>query len=68
MKGFIGTFLCIAIAVVVFLFFGGAWLMQNFWGIVAVVAFVLAVLFSWLARLENEVDALKKKIEELEQK
>ena len=68
MKGFIGTFLCIAIVLVVFLFFGGAWLMQNFWGIVAVVAFVLAVLFSWLVRLENEVDALKKKIEELEQK
>ena len=68
MKGFIGTFLCIAIAVVVFLFFGGAWLMQNFWGTVFVVAFVLAVLFSWLVRLENEVDAMKKKIEELEQK
>ena len=68
MKGFVGIFLCIAVVAVVFLFFGGAWLMQNFWGLVAVVAFVLAVLVSWLVRLENEVNALKKKIQELEQK
>ena len=68
MKGFIGTFLCVMVAAVVFLFFGGAWLMQNFWGIVAVVAFVLAVLVSWLVHLENQVDVLEKKIEELEQK
>ena len=67
MKAFLGTFLCIAVALVVFLFFGGAMLLQNFWGIVAVAAFVLAVLFSWLMRLENEVEELKKKIKELEQ-
>ena len=68
MKGFIGTFLCIAIAVVVFLFFGGAWLMQNFWGLVVVVAFVLAVLLSWLTHLEEKISTLEKRIRELEEK
>ncbi len=67
MKGFIGTFLCVMVAAVVFLFFGGAWLMQNFWGLVAVVAFVLAVLLSWLTHLEEKVSALEKRIRELEE-
>lgn len=67
MKHFLSTFLGIAVLLVVFLVFGGAVLMQNFLGLIAVISFGLAVLVSWLMRLESELETLKKKVEQLEQ-
>ncbi len=66
MKSFLGTFLACAVGIVVFLFFGGAMLLQSFWGIVVIAALFLSILCSAIYSLTVRVEELEKKLKELE--
>ncbi len=69
MKSFLGTlFICLVI-VEVFFFFGGGLLFdlsRHYYGAGAVTALIIAVLISAWMRQEERLDALEKRIKELE--
>ncbi len=69
MKRFLETSFACLVIVEVFFFFGGGLLFdlsRHYYGAGAVIAFIIAVLISaWLSR-EERLDALEKRIKELE--
>jgi len=69
MKKFLGNFLICLVVVEVFFFFGGGLLFdlsRHYYGAGAVIALILAVLLSVWMNQEERLDALEKRIQELE--
>jgi len=67
-KIFIGTFIIVFILCYFFLFFGGILIFENFWAILAFVAFVITVLVTILVHQETKIEELEQRIETLESK
>ena len=65
---FIRNFAICFVLIAVFLFLGGYMLLENVWGAAAVCAVVAAVIISAFAEQQAEIDALKQRIEQLENK
>lgn len=66
MGGFLATFLMCAVGITVFLFFGLG-LFYNFWGIVAVAAFLMALVITSFSELWKKTEELEGRIQELEE-
>ncbi len=65
---FLTNFIVIFLLIYVFLFFGGWFLVEHFWGILAICAFVLAVILSIIFSQDEKIEQLEKRIKELEEK
>ena len=69
MSNFIVAFIASAIAITVFFIFGGYnIIMNNAWGFIGVISFVLALFITAIAKLFVKIEELEKRIEELEKK
>jgi len=66
MKDFLITFAIVLILCFVFLFFGGALIFENIWGIIVFVSLVIAVFITLYIRQEKKIDELEARIKALE--
>lgn len=66
MKDLIFTYFVVLVLTFVFLFFGGAVLLENFWVSVAVFSLLLTIIICAFLRLSDKIDRLEKRIEYLE--
>lgn len=66
MKDFIATFAIILVILVIFLFLGGALILEHFWLMVVIVAFVVALIVFAFMKLSDRIDELEKKLEIIE--
>lgn len=66
MKRFLGIFALLFVLGWVFMFFGGVYLIQNFWGTLALIALILALFITLLVRQEERIDALEARVAALE--
>lgn len=67
MKGFLGNFLLCFAGLVAVVFLLGWLILDNIWGILVVGALMMAVPLSMAEGLGREVDALEKRIAQLEE-
>ena len=67
MKRFIKVFLICLVVEWVFLLFGGGLLLENFWGALALLAFIAAMLIQALMGLWERLEAMEKRLTALEQ-
>ena len=68
MKKFIGTFAISLILCYLFLFFGGVMIFENFWAILVLVAFIIAILITVFTHQETKIEELEARIKTLESK
>ncbi|MDO5110841.1 MAG: hypothetical protein Q4E65_00885 [Clostridia bacterium] len=68
MKSFLTTLVICFVLCAVFLFFGGALLIENIWGSAALVALLLAALISAYLAQETKIEELEARLKALEEK
>lgn len=66
MKGFLGTFIICFILIYVFLLFGGAFIFENIWAILVVIALAMAILITIFINQEAKLEELEERIKKLE--
>ena len=66
MKDFIQTFIISFILIILFLFFGGHWILQSIWLASACVALVISVLVTSFIHQETKNEELEARIKALE--
>lgn len=66
MKGFLGTFVICFILIYVFLLFGGAFIFENIWGVLILIALVMAILITVFINQETKLEELEERIKNLE--
>lgn len=66
MKGFLGTFVICFILIYVFQLFGGLFIFENIWGLLIVIALVMAILITVFINQETKLEELEKRIKNLE--
>lgn len=66
MKNFLGTFIISLILCYVFLFFGGVLIFENFWAIIVLAAFIIAILITVFMHQETKIEELESRIKMLE--
>ncbi|HZJ83963.1 MAG TPA: hypothetical protein VFD02_00285 [Syntrophomonadaceae bacterium] len=68
MKNFLATFAMTLILTYIFLFFGGALILENFWAMFVFIAFIIAILVTVLINLAIEIEELEGQVILLENK
>jgi hypothetical protein len=66
MKNFLLTFVTILILCYIFFFFGGALIFENFWALLVLVAFIMALLTTVLIHQEIKIEDLEARVKTLE--
>ena len=66
MKGFISTYVLCYVVCAIFIFFIFGWIYNNLWAMLAVICLPIAVMLQMFLHYEKRIDALEKRIEELE--
>ncbi|MDD4568633.1 MAG: hypothetical protein PHE70_00685 [Tepidanaerobacteraceae bacterium] len=66
MRDFLGTFAISLILCYVFLLFGGVFIFENFWAILVLVAFIIAILITVFIHQETKIEELEARIKTLE--
>ena len=66
MKNFLGTFAISIILCYIFLFFGGAFIFENFWAVLVFVALIIAILTTVFIHQETKIEELEARIKILE--
>lgn len=66
MKTFFAIFFACFFFICIFLMFGGILLFENFWALVGLASFVLAIFISILFHQETKLEELEKRLEALE--
>lgn len=66
MKDFFLTFFIVLVLIFVFLFFGGAILLEHFWLSVIATSFLISLLVFILIRFSDKIENLEKRMEKIE--
>lgn len=66
MKSFLSTFAVCFILLCAFLFFGGYYILTNFWATAAPVSLIAAVIVALFEHQESKIDELEQRLRALE--
>ena len=66
MKDFFLTFFIVLVLIFVFLFFGGAILLEYFWLSVITISFLISLLVFILIRFSDKIENLERRMEKIE--